>query len=61
MISENAMNSRNTYEFDEYFTRRINKFKDVDELYDFISCKGHVPEIKIPVLCIQSKDDPIVP
>ena len=56
---EKALQSWRTKDFDEYFTRRLFGYTDVEQYYKSIGCKDRVKNIQIPALLINSKDDPI--
>jgi len=56
---EEALKVTNFMEFDEYFTRRILGFQSLEEYYKRFSCIYDLKNIKVPLLCLQSKDDPI--
>jgi len=46
-------------EFDEAMTRRTFGFASVDEYYQKSGSKYRLPHVRVPLLCIQAKDDPI--
>eukprot|EP00002_Diphylleia_rotans_P015242 TRINITY_DN2953_c0_g2_i3.p1 TRINITY_DN2953_c0_g2~~TRINITY_DN2953_c0_g2_i3.p1 ORF type:complete len:296 (-),score=62.58 TRINITY_DN2953_c0_g2_i3:365-1252(-) len=48
-------------EFDEKFTRRYLGYDSLDEYYESQSCYQHLDNVAIPVMCLHSLDDPIVP
>ena len=56
---EDALQANNFIVFDEYFTRRMLGYRSTDEYYKKFSCVGDLKNIKVPLLCLQSKDDPI--
>lgn len=56
---DNALKSTTTKEYDEYVTRRLFGFHDVDEYYKTIGCLPKISNIKIPGLFIHALDDPI--
>ncbi|KAM3131088.1 hypothetical protein pb186bvf_016786 [Paramecium bursaria] len=58
---EKGLKAKNTWEFDEYITRRLFDFKSPTELYEYIGCENVIHNVQVPTLCIHSKDDPIVP
>ena len=47
--------------FDEIFSAKIHGYRTATEYYRQISAVKNLTEIDIPVLCINSKDDPITP
>lgn len=56
---EEALQANNFIVFDEFFTRRMLGYRSTDEYYKKFSCVGDLKNIKVPLLCLQSKDDPI--
>ncbi|XP_071441660.1 abhydrolase domain-containing protein 2 [Hetaerina americana] len=48
-------------ELDEAYTRRVHNFSSVSEMYAWSSCIHYLNGITIPMVFINSKDDPIVP
>ncbi|KAL2610814.1 hypothetical protein R1flu_022506 [Riccia fluitans] len=58
---EKAANPRTVREFDEGITRVSFGFNTVDEYYDYSSSSRSIKDVRIPLLCVQAKDDPIAP
>lgn len=56
---EEALKQNNFIQFDEYFTRRVLGYNSTDEYYKKSSCVNDLKNIAIPLLCLQSIDDPI--
>lgn len=56
---EDALKAKSFIDFDENFTRRMLGFKSTQEYYKKFSCIYDLKSISIPLLCLQSKDDPI--
>lgn len=54
------MAAGSTTEFDKVFTSKLHGFDSVEDFYHAISCKYNIDGIKVPVLCINSKDDPVI-
>jgi len=52
--------SANIEEFDANFTIKVHGFPTTQEYYKYASCKKCIHEVKIPTLCIHSRDDPVV-
>ncbi len=52
---------RTMREFDERFTAPVHGFRDADDYYASCSSRRFLPEVRIPTLLIQSRDDPLVP
>ncbi|XP_018329052.1 abhydrolase domain-containing protein 2 [Agrilus planipennis] len=47
-------------ELDDAYTKRVHNFKTVSELYSWSSSLYYVQNIEVPMIFINSKDDPIV-
>ena len=56
---EGARNSSNIREFDERFTFKM--FSDIErtKYYSILSCHTHLSKVQLPMLFINSKNDPI--
>ncbi|KAJ1770037.1 medium-chain fatty acid ethyl ester synthase/esterase 2 [Coemansia sp. RSA 1813] len=52
-------NSTGIMEFTEEMTRKAFGYKSAKDLLDYSSCKNYMDDIKIPVLFLNSLDDPI--
>jgi abhydrolase domain-containing protein 1/3 len=48
-----------THEFDELFSRRLLGYDSVEDYYRKFGCKEVLENVKRPLLCMQSLDDPI--
>jgi len=46
--------------FDEQITRRIYGYPHYNDYYTGISSAFNIKDIKIPLLCLNSKDDPVL-
>lgn len=46
-------------EFDDKFTRKMNEHNDLDDYYKCLTIKGQIKKIKVPLLFLNSKDDPL--
>ena len=55
--SDKVLKAKNFKTYDEYFTSKLNGFKDADDYYQKSSCKQFIPDIKIPSLLINALDD----
>ncbi|KAJ1654836.1 hypothetical protein IWQ61_005305 [Dispira simplex] len=51
--------SRTVREFDELVTRRMFGYDTVKDYYVNASCAPYVAKVRVPLLCLQSVDDPI--
>ncbi|KAJ1968770.1 hypothetical protein IWQ62_001040 [Dispira parvispora] len=51
--------SRTVREFDELVTRRMFGYDTVKDYYVNASCAPYVSKVRVPLLCLQSEDDPI--
>jgi predicted alpha/beta-fold hydrolase len=54
-------NATSVREFDALFTCRMYGYSNVSEFYQANSSARYVPHVQIPLLCINSLDDPIIP
>ena len=55
-----ALNSRDFFDFDNYFTAPVNGFLDAFDYYDKNSSKQFLKDIRIPSLLITAADDPFL-
>ena len=53
-------NVKNLTDFDEYFTSKINGFKDANDYYFKASSRQFIPNISKPTLLINAEDDPFL-
>ena len=53
-------NVKNLTDFDEYFTSKINGFRDANDYYFKASSRQFIPSISKPTLLINAKDDPFL-
>ena len=51
---------KNLTDFDEYFTSKINGFKNAQDYYFKASIKQFLPNISKPTLLINAMDDPFL-
>jgi predicted alpha/beta-fold hydrolase len=51
---------KNLTDFDNFFTSKINGFKDAEDYYLKASSKQFIPNISIPTLLINALDDPFL-
>ncbi|MEM7105948.1 MAG: alpha/beta fold hydrolase [Bacteroidota bacterium] len=49
------------YEFDDRYSAPLHGFKDSEDFYSKISAHQFIPEIKIPTLIVNAKNDPLLP
>uniref|UniRef100_A0A183C915 AB hydrolase-1 domain-containing protein n=1 Tax=Globodera pallida TaxID=36090 RepID=A0A183C915_GLOPA len=47
--------------FDECYSRRVHNFTSVADYYSHISCFPRIKDIKIPMIFVNTLDDPLVP
>lgn len=57
---EAALNSRDFFDFDNYFTAPVNGFLDAFDYYEKNSSKQFLEDIRIPSLLITAADDPFL-
>ena len=48
-------------DFDGRFTAPLHGFKDADDFYEQASANRYIPEIRIPTLIVNAKNDPMLP
>ena len=61
MDTKELINCEDPYLFDELFNGRLHGYKTATEYYRAISAVKNLIDIDVPVLCINSTDDPITP
>ena len=54
-------NSATLQELDDVYTRKLAGFNNVSDFYNSMSCTHHLKNIRVPIVFINSRDDPIVP
>jgi len=54
------LKARKMRDFDELFTRRMNGYESVDHYYTDASSINYLSEVSIPVLILNSLDDPFI-
>ena len=54
-----ALHARTLREFDDVLTAPLHGFADADDYYASADARPFLPRIRVPVLLIQSRDDPI--
>eukprot|EP01024_Parvocaulis_polyphysoides_P017602 TRINITY_DN17777_c1_g1_i1.p1 TRINITY_DN17777_c1_g1~~TRINITY_DN17777_c1_g1_i1.p1 ORF type:complete len:455 (-),score=35.28 TRINITY_DN17777_c1_g1_i1:262-1626(-) len=54
-----ALNSKTVRDFDEAITRRVFGWPTVDHYYAGSCSCNALPNVRIPLLCVQAQDDPI--
>ena len=52
-------NTKNIRKFDKAFTFQVFQDIDPENYYNILSCEKHIHHVKIPMLCINSRNDPI--
>jgi predicted alpha/beta-fold hydrolase len=57
---DKAMAAKSIVGFDEYITRRILGFSNYSDYYEAISSARVIPNIQVPLLCMHSRDDPVL-
>ena len=58
---ERLLSCDDVKEFDEIFSAKFHGLQTADEYYRFISACERMKLVDVPVLCINSNDDPITP
>lgn len=58
---ERLASVRSLREFDDAFTAPVHGFRDAEDYYRRSSSARFLPEIRVPTLLLQSRDDPFLP
>ena len=58
---ERLLAARDLYEFDNVFTAPLHGFRDTEDYWARASAKPHLPQISIPALVLNARNDPFVP
>lgn len=58
---EKVVSSKDNFEFDTYMSIRDLELDHPDQYYDMMSSHLHMNCISVPLLCINSEDDPLIP
>jgi abhydrolase domain-containing protein 1/3 len=56
---DRALNCKTVEEFDRGITIRVYDYPTVDTYYRKFGCVNHILDVKVPLFCLSSKDDPI--
>lgn len=59
-LIDEVLKSRTIHEYDEKFSIKLKGYKSVEDYYKRAGCIDYIEKIKIPVLFINSKDDPVI-
>ncbi|ORX78855.1 AB-hydrolase YheT [Basidiobolus meristosporus CBS 931.73] len=54
-----VLKSRRISEFDDRVTRVVFKYDTVDDYYRDASCARFIPDVRVPLLCLNAIDDPV--
>lgn len=55
------LQARDLYAFDNIFTAPLHGFRNTDDYWRRASAKPHLPQIRIPALVVNARNDPFVP
>ncbi len=58
---EAMLAARDLYEFDNIFTAPLHGFRDTDDYWRRASAKPLLPQVRIPALVLNARNDPFVP
>jgi len=58
---EALLNARDLYTFDNLFTAPLHGFRDTEDYWARASAKPVLPDIRIPALALNARNDPFVP
>lgn len=56
-----VFNAGTLFELDDLYTRKVSGFNNIQDFYRSMSCCHHLKNIKIPMVFLNSLDDPVVP
>ena len=56
-----VLNAATLNELDDLYTRRLAGFNNLSDFYTAMSCSNHLRNIRVPMVFINARDDPIVP
>jgi len=59
-LIEKVLASKTCREFDSQFTAKINGYHDVTEYYRSVGCEPYLKDVKVPVMFINSLQDPVI-
>lgn len=58
---ERALAARTLRDYDDQLTAPLHGFSGADDYYDRADVRRHLPNIRVPTLLVQSRDDPFLP
>lgn len=58
---ERALATRTLRDYDDALTAPLHDFSGADDYYDRADARRHLPNIRVPTLLVQSRDDPFLP
>ncbi len=58
---DRVLNSKDLFEFDEFFTAPVHGYHNADDYYTRASAKYRLATIQLPTLLLNPKNDPFVP
>ncbi|KAJ1494129.1 hypothetical protein T484DRAFT_1766676, partial [Baffinella frigidus] len=56
---EAALNATKRSELDQVMVRTMYGFDTLEEYHAAVCCRPYIPKVKVPLLCLQSRDDPL--
>ncbi len=56
-----VLNSKDNFEFDTYMSIRDLELSHPDEYYDMMCSHMHMEKVPVPLLTVNSEDDPLIP
>ncbi|CAD8185691.1 unnamed protein product [Paramecium pentaurelia] len=56
-----VFDAKTIYEFDHYFTRHLQKYESVEQMYRANSSIQYIKDITVPTLFVNTKNDPLIP
>jgi len=56
---QKALSAKSVKDFDKELSIKMYNYPTADEYYRDFSCFKHIPQLKVPLFCLQAEDDPI--
>ncbi len=61
IVERDVFSAATLYELDDAYAKKMHGFENVDEFYAMCSCANYFDGVTVPMVFINSEDDPIVP
>lgn len=60
MYVDDVLKSKTIKEYDEKFSIKLRGYKSIEDFYNKAGCVNLIDKIKVPILFINSLDDPVI-